>query len=83
MQLQPGQVVCSLAGRDAQGLFVVVACGEGWAALADGKRRPLERPKRKNLRHIRKTNTVLEQTGIDTNRKLRRALAALRASKEE
>ena len=43
MQLQPGQVVCSLAGRDAQGLFVVVACGEGWAALADGRRRPLER----------------------------------------
>ena len=83
MQLQPGQVVCSLAGRDAQGLFVVVACGEGWAALADGKRRPLERPKRKNPRHIRKTNTVLELSSIDTNRKLRRALAALRASKEE
>ena len=83
MQLQPGQVVCSLAGRDAKGLFMVVACGEGWAALADGKRRPLERPKRKNPRHIRKTNTVLELSSIDTNRKLRRALAALRASKEE
>lgn len=82
MQLQPGQVVCSLAGRDAQGLFVVVACGEGWAALADGRRRPLERPKRKNLRHIRKTNAVLELSGIQTNRALRRALA-LCASKEE
>ena len=83
MQLQPGQVVCSLAGRDAQGLFVVVACGEGWAALADGRRRPLERPKRKNIRHIRKTNTVLDPSGINTNLKLRRALTAFRAGKEE
>ena len=40
----------------------------------DGKRRPLERPKCKSRRHIRKTNTVLELSGAATNKMLRRAL---------
>ena len=83
MPIKPGQVVRSLAGHDAGGYFMVVACEADRVSLADGKRRPLQKPKQKNLRHIRKTNRVLELGSIDTNQKLRRALAAIRASEEE
>ena len=75
MPVERGRVVCSKAGHDAGGYFVVLLC--------DGGRRPLEAPKRKSVKHIRKTNTVLDLSGIDTNRKLRRALAALRRESDE
>ena len=39
-----------------------------------GKGRPLERPKRKNIRHISPTLTVLPEEALATNRKLRAAL---------
>ena len=65
MELKRGQVVRSKAGRD-QGSFMAV--------LADGKGRPLERPKRKNIRHISPTLTVLPEEALATNRKLRAAL---------
>ena len=78
MPIEIGQVVRSLAGHDAGGFFVVVSTGDGWVELADGRRRKLEAPKRKSQKHIRKTNTVLEPSGADTNRKLREALRAFR-----
>ena len=60
--------------RDAGGFYVVLEARDGRVLLADGKRRPLERPKCKSRRHIRKTNTVLELSGAATNKMLRRAL---------
>lgn len=46
--------------------------GGSCSATADaGRWKP---PKRKSVKHIRKTNTVLDLSGIDTNRKLRRRL---------
>ena len=79
MELKRGQVVRSKAGRD-QGSFMAVLGAEPqwaepqWAVLADGKGRPLERPKRKNIRHISPTLTVLPEEALATNRKLRAAL---------
>lgn len=83
MQVERGRVVCSKAGHDAGGWFAVLAEENGRVLLCDGKRRPLAAPKRKSVKHIRKTNTVLDLSGIDTNRKLRRALAALRRELDE
>ena len=73
MPVGTGRVVRSIAGRDAGVFYVVLEDRDGRVLLADGKRRPLERPKCKSRRHIRKTNTVLELSGAATNKMLRRA----------
>lgn len=73
MQLQKGMVVYSTAGKEKGGFYVVTAAEGGYVLLADGKRRTLEKPKRKNVRHIRLTSTVVETEGL-TNRALRKML---------
>ena len=82
-----GSIVLANAGRDQDGLFFVVGEADGFVLLADGKRRKLEHPKRKNPVHlcpvlsegfdhivIRK---LTEGTPV-TNRELRQALAAFK-----
>ena len=75
MEMLPiGRVVYSRAGRD-KAEFLVVVGSEGNALLVcNGKDRPLERPKKKNRKHIGLTNTVLDSGSMSTNRSLRRAL---------
>ena len=79
MELMIGAVVQSIRGHD-EGLFAVVRVEGKFAYLADGKRRPLEKPKKKNPKHLRDTGLTLELSGIRTNRGLR---AALRTAAEE
>ena len=78
MQLTVGSIVRSTAGHDADGFYAVTSVQEGYVSLADGKVRKLERPKRKSIKHIRKTNTVLDASSMKTNKKLREALGAFR-----
>lgn len=74
-ELERGRVVVSLAGRD-EGQTMAVLRAQGAAVwVADGKRRPLERPKRKNARHVAAVASRLEEPSMATNRELRRALA--------
>ena len=82
MKEQVGRVVYSKAGRD-KGRFMVITAAEGetlW--VCDGKERPLERPKKKNRKHIGLTNTVLDSGSMSTNRSLRRALKPFGATNE-
>ena len=73
-----GQIVCSRAGRD-KGKFMVIVGQEGQDLLvADGKERPLGRPKRKNPKHLARTKTILEAEKFLTDKSLRRALAIYR-----
>ena len=73
-----GRIVCSKAGRD-KGYFMVVVKQEGdFLFCCDGKERPLERPKRKNAKHLNFTNTVLENDSFKTNKHLKKALAVYR-----
>ena len=53
MPSKPTGVAQSLAGRDKGEIFFVLERGEREVLLVDGKRRTLEHPKRKNLRHVR------------------------------
>lgn len=69
-----GQIVRSKNGRDAEKFLVVVGFCDGFVLLSDGKERPLERPKRKNIKHISPTNTVLCDGQYKTNRSLRHTL---------
>lgn len=80
MPLEAGTVVRAIAGHDAGSWFVVLSAENGFVCLADGKTRPLEKPKRKSEKHIRKTNTHLDLSSIDTNKKLREALREFRGN---
>ena len=73
-----GQIVCSKAGRDKNYFLVVVKEEDGFVFVCDGKERPLERPKRKNSKHLSFTKTVLERNSFITNKQLRKALAVFR-----
>lgn len=72
--LQTASLVRSLAGKDKGQLLGVVREDADGVWLADGKHRPIERPKRKNSRHIQPLGRLLDETAMTTNRALRRAL---------
>ena len=72
-----GTIVKAKAGRDKEGFFVVVKNEEGWVYIADGRRRKVENPKKKNPIHLTVTNTVLSHS-MDTNRNIRKALRYFR-----
>ena len=76
MELERGRVVRSLAGHDKGGFFTVLSVDASTAVICDEKRRPLERPKRKNPRHVAETPFTAEEASMATNRELRRTLAA-------
>lgn len=73
--LEKGSVVRSLAGRDKDRLLAVMEVTDNAVCVCDGKERPLENPKRKNLRHIRDTGLRIELHAADSNKALRKVLA--------
>ena len=75
--LEAGQVVLSLSGHDKDSFYVVVKLGDGCCWIADGKRRSLLRPKKKNPRHLRATAKRVQLSDALTDRALRRTLAQL------
>ncbi len=72
-----GKVVFSKAGRDKTKPMVVVAVTENYLLVCDGKERRLQRPKRKNPKHLQITNMSFEPHQFETNRALRKSLKAL------
>ena len=75
MEIVKGCVVKAKAGRDKNGYFVVLDLDGEYAMISDGKRRPLEKPKRKKYKHLSLTNTVLESCSMSTNREIKKALS--------
>ena len=61
-------------------MAVLGAAPDGGSLIADGRRRPLQHPKRKNPRHLTPTGFTVSEASMATNRELRRALAALEAA---
>jgi len=78
-----GRIVCSKAGRDKGYFMVVVKEDEHYLYVCDGKERPLENPKRKNVKHLSLTKTVLTENEFKTNKSLKKALAVYRDSAEK
>ena len=77
-------LVISTAGRDKGELFYVIAEEDQYLFLANGKDRPLDRPKRKKRKHVQKvlrseTRIALKLQSGDKvlNGELRRDLAFL------
>ncbi len=77
-----GNVVISKSGRDKGVFFVVVEICEGFVYLADGKLRKLEKPKKKNQKHLQRTNMFLKIDEITGNRMLNKMLLELKSSKK-
>lgn len=75
-----GKIVCSKAGRDKGHYMAVVKSEDDFLFVCDGKERPLERPKRKNAKHLCFTKTVLESDSFKTNKSLKKALAEYKKS---
>lgn len=73
MKLRIGSVVRALAGRDEEGFFVVTAVDKGYCSIADGKSRKLCSPKRKNIKHLSLTSSMIDINDI-TDKKLRTLL---------
>lgn len=73
MKLNTGSVVKAKAGRDNGNYFVVVANYENYCLIADGKSRKLANPKRKNIKHLCFTNSMIDINDI-TDKKLRTLL---------
>ena len=73
MKLLKGSVVIAEAGRDGGKYFAVVEADEKYCLIADGKTRKLAKPKRKNIKHIRITDSMIDLNDI-TDKKLRNTL---------
>lgn len=83
MNFQRGLVVRSLSGHDKGGFFIILGCDSKFAVICDGKRRTLEKPKKKNLIHLAVTNTVADEDSMQTNRGIRKLLSAFNAENQE
>jgi len=88
--IKASDVVLNTNGRDAGGLFFVLTAGDGYASIADGRSRLVEKPKRKKLKHLLKVEVnatrVSEklQSGVKvTNAELRRCLRDITKTAEE
>ncbi len=77
--LERGTVVKSSAGRDKGRLLAVMQASEGSVTVCDGKERPIDRPKSKNIRHVECLEFSLTEAEMSTNRALKKALARLNA----
>ena len=82
MKVQIGSVVKAAAGRDRDSFFVVTAMADGFCMIADGKSRKLASPKRKNMKHLHFTDSVIELNDI-TDKKLRTMLRGYNGAAEQ
>lgn len=73
MNIAIGSVVRCLAGREKDSFYVAVGIHDGFVEIADGKERKLEKPKRKNIKHISPTKTIIDTKEL-TNKKLRKLI---------
>lgn len=73
MNIKIGSVVKACAGREKDRYMMVAQLHDGFVDLADGKERKLEKPKRKNIKHISPTHGIVS-TEMLTNKKLRKIL---------
>lgn len=74
-------VVRSLYGHDRETLFAVLKADEKYVYVTDGKHRPLEKPKRKNPKHLKLTGFIINQ--MSSNRKIRKSLKTIECTSED
>lgn len=86
-----GDLVCSTKGRDKGHIYLILSAKEAvWLDLVDGQARRVERPKRKNPKHVRALHqqvmeiaAKLAEGKSPTNAEIRQVIAEFGASREE
>ena len=56
MNTSVGSLVISKSGHDKNHIYVVMEVESGFAYLVDGKLKTIDKPKKKNMKHIQKIN---------------------------
>lgn len=75
MEIKKGSVVRSKAGRDKGYIFLVLDIEADSAYIADGKKRRIENPKKKKLKHLQGFCDIIPLGGELSNAWVRKALA--------
>ena len=75
MRFCEGELVICNAGREKNRFLCVKDFDEKYVYLCDGKERKLNNPKRKNPKHVIKTEKILSVKDMSTDRALRKALS--------
>lgn len=74
MEIVLGLIVKSCYGHDKGRYYAIVKIENNFVFISDGKSRKIQKPKKKNIKHLKLTKKVLEIAQIETNKKLHRAL---------
>jgi len=69
--MESGKIVRSISGHDKNRFYMIVEAKDGFVWIADGKRRKLLKPKRKNARHVAPTSTILCIDEVTSDKRLR------------
>lgn len=80
MDFIKGRLVRSKAGRDKTRTFSVLAVDGQMLLLVNGSSRPIANPKRKKMRHVAPTSTILESELLKSDQLLSEAIAAYDAA---
>jgi len=67
------KLVKSIAGHDKDSWYIAVKQESGFVYIADGRRRKLAQPKKKNIRHVEITRKEITLSGL-TDKQLRNVL---------
>lgn len=73
MELEPGMLARSKAGRDKDCIYVIISVNDEYVYLADGKRRSACQAKKKNRKHVQPIGTVRCDSVTD-DQEIRRVL---------
>lgn len=78
-ELAIGQVVQSIKGRDKNTTLIVIDFLDNSNVLVvDGNKRKLNKPKKKKIKHLNKTNMVLKLSNDINDSKIRKMLRSLK-----
>jgi ribosomal protein L14E/L6E/L27E len=75
-----GRIVFSKAGSDKDTFLAVIGENGKEVYVSDGKRYKIAAPKKKNIKHLAKTDKKLCEEELLTDKKLRKAIAQYRSS---
>jgi large subunit ribosomal protein L14e len=79
----PGGVVISKAGRDAGSEFIIIKVPEDrFVYVCDGRIRRIEKPKKKNIRHLEYNGTVIDILNEKLNNNMKVTNAEIRKALE-
>lgn len=63
VEFKTGGLAKSLAGHDKGQLYIIIGVSGEYVTLSDGRKRPSDRPKRKNKKHLQLIHVYDENLG--------------------